>query len=215
MNKGFIFDLDGVIVDTAKYHFIAWKRLADELGITFTEADNERLKGVSRMRSLDILLEIGGKTLNEQEKINLAIKKNKWYVDFISHMPTDEILPGAKDFLTASRAKGIKIALGSASKNAMLILDRLNITEQFDAIIDGTKVSNAKPDPEVFLIGAQALGLKPTACLVFEDAEAGVEAAHNAKMKCIGIGSPDILNNAEIVVSGLDQISVEQAVDII
>lgn len=215
MNKGFIFDLDGVIVDTAKYHFIAWKRLADELGVTFTEADNERLKGVSRMRSLDILLEIGGKTLNEQEKIYLATKKNEWYVDFISQMPTDEILPGAKDLLIASRAKGIKVALGSASKNAMLILDRLNITKLFDAIIDGTKVANAKPDPEVFLIGAQALGLKPNECLVFEDAEAGVEAAHNAKMKCIGIGSPDILKKAELVVSGLDQISVEQAVDII
>lgn len=215
MNKGFIFDLDGVIVDTAKYHFIAWKRLADELGVTFTEADNERLKGVSRMRSLDILLEIGGKTLSEQEKINLATKKNEWYVDFISQMPTDEILPGAKDLLISSRAKGIKVALGSASKNAMLILDRLNITMLFDAIIDGTKVANAKPDPEVFLIGAQALGLRPNECLVFEDAEAGVEAAHNAKMKCIGIGSPDILNEADLVVSGLDQISVEQAVDII
>ena len=215
MIKGFIFDLDGVIVDTAKYHFIAWKRLADELGVTFTEADNERLKGVSRMRSLDILLEIGGKTLSEEEKINLATKKNEWYVDFISQMPTDEILPGAKDLLISSREKGIKIALGSASKNAMLILDRLNITKLFDAIIDGTKEANAKPDPEVFLIGAQALGLKPNECLVFEDAEAGVEAAHNAKMKCIGIGSPDILKKAELVVSGLDQISVEQAVDII
>ena len=215
MDKGFIFDLDGVIVDTAKYHFIAWKRLADELGIDFTEADNERLKGVSRMRSLDILLEIGAVSLDDQEKIKLATQKNDWYVEFIHQMSPNEILPGAQDFLETSKQLGIKVALGSASKNAMLILDRLNITRQFDAIIDGTKVSNAKPDPEVFLMGAQALGLRPEQCLVFEDAEAGVQAAHNANMKCIGIGSPEILKQANLVVAGLDQIGVNEAVQLI
>lgn len=211
MTKGFIFDLDGVIVDTAKYHFIAWKRLADELGTSFTEEDNERLKGVSRMRSLDILLEIGGLELSEDQKAELATKKNNWYVEFIEKMPAEEILPGARDFLLASRAAGIKVVLGSASKNAMTILNRLQIIDLFDAVIDGTKVSRAKPDPEVFLKGAEAVGLKPEECLVFEDAEAGIEAARNAGMKCIGIGSPANLGDADMVINDLTEVSVEEA----
>nr|WP_321408804.1 beta-phosphoglucomutase [uncultured Carboxylicivirga sp.] len=203
--KACLFDLDGVIVDTAKYHYIAWRELAKELGFDFTEEDNERLKGVSRMTSLEILLEIGGVTLSEEEKIRLADKKNENYRTFILKMQPDEILPGAKSFLEELKTKGIKIALGSASKNAMTILDRLELTYLFEAIIDGTKVSQAKPDPEVFLKGAEELNVKPEECVVFEDAEAGVEAAKAGKMKCVGIGSPDVLGKADIVIDGLHQ----------
>ena len=214
MIKGFLFDLDGVIVDTAKYHFLAWKRLADELSIPFTENDNERLKGVSRMRSLDILLEIGGMNLSEKKKEELATKKNVWYVNYITKMTPNEILPGALEFIQQAKEQDIKIALGSASKNAMTILDRLKITNYFDAIISGNEVSKAKPDPEVFLKGAEAVGLPPEACLVFEDAEAGVEAAINAQMKCVGIGSQDVLGAADKVVDGLAVLSVTDALNV-
>ncbi|WP_421920114.1 beta-phosphoglucomutase [Marinifilum sp.] len=205
-----IFDLDGVVVDTAKYHYIAWKSLANELGFDFTEEDNERLKGVSRMTSLDILLEIGGVELDEKTKLELADKKNKNYVEFILKMTPDEILPGVKDFFNELKEKGIKIALGSASKNAMTILNQLELTDYFDAVVDGTHVSNAKPDPEVFLKGAELLGVSPSECIVFEDAEAGVEAAINGNMKCVGIGSPDVLGKANIVVSGFVGFSMAQ-----
>lgn len=214
MIKGFLFDLDGVIVDTAKYHFLAWKRLADELSIPFSENDNERLKGVSRMRSLDIILELGSKNLSEQVKEELASKKNAWYVEYITNMTPDEILPGALEFIQQAKTKDIKIALGSASKNAMTILERLKITDYFDAIISGNEVSKAKPDPEVFLKGAEALALAPEECLVFEDAEAGVEAAINGNMKCIGIGSKAVLGAADVVVEGLEAISVTAALKV-
>lgn len=207
--KACIFDLDGVIVDTAKYHYLAWKRLANEIGFDFTEEDNERLKGVSRMRSLDILLEIGGKQLTEEKKIELATKKNEWYVEYILTLKPEEILPGVKDFLKELRSKNIKIALGSASKNAQLILNGLKLAEYFDAMIDGTKVSNAKPDPEVFLKGAEELGLMPEECIVFEDAQAGVEAAINGKMPCIGIGTEENLKGANFVMPGFEGVTFE------
>lgn len=210
MIEGFIFDLDGVIVDTAKYHFLAWKRLANELGIPFTREDNERLKGVSRMRSLDIILKLGGHQISENEKEVLAKRKNIWYVDAISKITPAEILPGALPFIEQARERGIKIALGSASKNAMTILDRLAIDTLFDVIISGNEVTQAKPDPEVFLKGAEALGLPPKTCVVFEDALAGIEAAHNGGLKCIGIGNKEILGNADFVVEGLNAISVDE-----
>ncbi len=210
MIKACIFDLDGVIVDTARYHFIAWKALADELGFEFTEQDNERLKGVSRMRSLDILLEIGGIEFPQEKKDELAKRKNEHYRSFITEMTPDEILPGAMDFIKEVKDNDLLIALGSASKNAMTILDRLNLTSWFDAVIDGTKVSNAKPDPEVFLKGAEALKTPPANCVVFEDAEAGVEAALRGGMKCVGIGSPDVLGKAHLVVSGLHEMDMEK-----
>ncbi|NUU62552.1 beta-phosphoglucomutase [Paenibacillus agri] len=204
--KGAIFDLDGVIVDTAKYHFLAWAELARELGFEFTEEDNERLKGVSRMRSLDILLEVGGLDFPEEEKIAMADKKNKLYVEFINKLDQSELLPGVKEYLTGLRERGVGIALGSASKNAMFILDKLNITDLFDAVVDGNKVSNAKPDPEVFLTGAVELKLQPEECVVFEDAEAGVEAGKAAGMKVVGIGKPEILKEADLVVAGLHEL---------
>jgi beta-phosphoglucomutase len=200
---GCIFDLDGVIVDTAKYHYLAWKRLANELGFDFTERDNERLKGVSRMASLEILLSIGNVTLSEDEKLALAAKKNEWYVEYISRMNKDEILPGVENFLEAIRSEGIKVSLGSASKNSMMILDNLELTKYFDAIIDGNKVSEAKPDPEVFLLAAKELDLDPKVCVVFEDAEAGIEAAIRAGMRSIGIGSVETLGKATKVVPNL------------
>ncbi|WDC84391.1 beta-phosphoglucomutase [Caloramator sp. mosi_1] len=209
MIKGCIFDLDGVIVDTAKYHYLAWKRLANELGFEFTEEDNERLKGVSRMKSLEILLEIGNKDFDEETKIELAEKKNGWYVEYISKMDESEILDGVKEFLTELREKGIKISLGSVSKNAMTILKNINLLPYFDAVIDGTKVTNAKPDPEVFLKAAEELGLKPEECCVFEDAVAGIEAARRANMKVIGVGSPEILGSADKVIDGFKGITID------
>ncbi|GGF73526.1 beta-phosphoglucomutase [Paenibacillus albidus] len=206
--KACLFDLDGVLVDTAKYHYIAWKELADSLGFTFTEQDNERLKGVSRTASLNILLEIGGLLLDEEEKTRLAEQKNNRYVQYIAKMDSSEILPGALEFLRECREQGLKIALGSASKNAMTILNNTGLTPYFDAIIDGTHTSAAKPDPEVFLLGAQALGTAPGQCVVFEDAEAGIEAAIRAGMASIGIGSPQTLSAANLVVPSLAQMNV-------
>ncbi len=202
--KGAIFDLDGVIVDTAKYHYLAWKRLAnEELGFDFTEEQNEMLKGVSRVRSLEILLELGGQTRTAEEQEALCAKKNDWYVDSIKSIDESEILKGAKDYLIQLRKKGILISLGSASKNAVPILEGLGIIDLFDAIIDGNKVSKAKPDPEVFLKGAEALGLDPKDCVVFEDSAAGVEAAKAGGMYAVGIGTPEALPLADEHVEGL------------
>ena len=206
--KACLFDLDGVVVDTAKYHFIAWRKLAQELGFDFTEADNERLKGVSRVRSLEILLEIGGIELDDEKKEQLAAKKNENYVGYIRQMKPDEILPGVEDFLSELRKNGILIALGSASKNAPLILKQIGLTHLFDAIIDGNSVSKAKPDPEVFLKGAEALNVAPTDCVVFEDAQAGIEAARNAGMHVIGVGHPDNLKNADFVIPGFEEMTI-------
>ncbi|MBT9777332.1 beta-phosphoglucomutase [Clostridium sp. MCC353] len=210
--KGLLFDLDGVIVDTAKYHFMAWKSLADELGILFTQEDNERLKGVSRMASFEIILEIGKKTMSQEEKEACCAKKNEIYVDYIKKLREDEILPGVREFLTDARDKGYKTALGSASKNSPMILEGLGIRELFDAVIDGTKTSRAKPDPEVFLKGAQALGLSGSECIVFEDAAAGILAAHNGGMKAVGIGSPQVLCEADLVMAGFEGVKVEDVI---
>lgn len=207
--KACIFDLDGVIVDTAKYHYLAWKRLANEIGFDFTEEQNERLKGVSRMRSLEILLEVGQKSFPQDKMEEMATKKNEWYVDYINKLEPEEILPGVSNFLAGLKDRGVKIALGSASKNAPLILERLNLEEHFDAVIDGSKVTNAKPDPEVFLKGAEELGVKPEECIVFEDAQAGIEAAKNGKMLCVGIGLPENLSGADYLMPGFENITYE------
>lgn len=213
--KACIFDLDGVIVDTAKYHYIAWKRLAEELGFSFSPAHNERLKGVSRMRSLEILLEVGGKKLSQIEMEKAADRKNKWYVEYISKITPDEILPGAYELLIELKTNKIKRALGSASKNAGMILDRLELNRFFDAVIDGNKVSKAKPDPEVFLKAAEELHTIPEECLVFEDAQAGIEAAINGNMRCIGVGDPEILKQANLVVPNLANIEWKDLIKMI
>ena len=208
--KACIFDLDGVIVDTAVYHYKAWKRLANQLGFDFTEEQNEKLKGVSRTRSLELILQWGGISKSPAEQEELATLKNTWYVEMISHMTPAEILPGAKEFLLTCRAAGLKTALGSASKNSTMILEKVDIVDLFDAVIDGNKVTKAKPDPEVFLKGAEAVGVSPAECVVFEDAIAGVEAAIAGGMKAVGIGSPDVLSEANLVISGLDKMSLEK-----
>ena len=212
--KACLFDLDGVIVDTAKYHFKAWKQLANQLGIDFTEEENEKLKGVSRMESLQLILNWGGIQKSEKEMIELATLKNDWYVAMITEMRADEVLQGAEKLLKELRANHIKIALGSASKNSVTILQKINLLAAFDVIIDGTKVSKSKPNPEVFLKGAEALGVKPEDCIVFEDAEAGVMAAVNANMRVVGIGSKEILHQANFVVDGLHQISYQKLKEI-
>jgi beta-phosphoglucomutase len=208
--RGCIFDLDGVIVDTAKYHFLAWKRLADHLNIHFIEKDNERLKGVSRMDSLDIILEIGKVEMDEETKSKYANLKNEWYIDYISRMTPEEILPGSIEFINELRSAGIKTALGSASKNTPLILERLHIYNLFDAVADGNIVKKAKPDPEVFLAAARMISERPERCVVFEDAVAGVKAALNAGMTCIGVGSEKILKYAHYVISGLHEMNLKK-----
>lgn len=207
--KGLLFDLDGVLADTAKYHFLAWREIAGELGIEFTIKDNERLKGVSRERSFEIVLEVGNKTMAKEEQKKYCERKNERYLSYIQKMEADEILPGVREFLEDARKKGYLISLGSASKNSALILDRLNITHYFDAVIDGTKVTKAKPDPEVFVKGAEALGLPCNSCIVFEDAEAGIEAAHRGGMKAIGVGTKENLPEADIVIPGFLGLTVD------
>ena len=209
MLKACLFDLDGVIVDTAKYHYVAWREIAEELGFVFTEEDNEKLKGVSRIRSLEILLEIGGISLDDESKTLLAQKKNSLYLQYVLKMRPGEVLPGAREFLADCRNNNLGIGLGSASKNATTILNLLQITHLFDAIIDGNKVTKAKPDPEVFLTGARELGALPQNCVVFEDAKAGIEAAIAANMFSVGIGDPVILEKANFVTSGLKNLSVK------
>lgn len=207
--KACIFDLDGVIVDTTEYHFRAWKKLAGEIGIGFTREDNERLKGVSRMASLEIILEIGGKELDNKSKEELAAKKNRWYLDFISKMTPENILPCADRLIRELKQKGIKVAVGSASRNTPLILEKIGLKHIFDAVADGNIISNAKPDPEVFLKASEMLGVEPGECIVLEDAGAGIRAARNASMRCVGIGSPKILNEADLVVPDLCCLSID------
>lgn len=210
-----IFDLDGVIVDTAKYHYLAWKKLANEIGLDLTLEDNERLKGVSRMDSLDIILALGGLQFSEAEKLAMADKKNAWFVEYVNQMTPDEILPGAKALLEACRANGIKVALGSSSKNAKTVLNLLNITQLFDVIVDGTMIKNSKPHPEIFLLGASLLNITPNKCIVFEDAEAGVEAALAAGMQCVGLGSPAQLGKANLVIPDLKNFTIEDMTNLV
>jgi beta-phosphoglucomutase len=191
---------------------MAWKRLADDLGILFTKKDNERLKGVSRMASLEIILEIGGKELTLSEKEALAALKNTWYVEYISRMTPGEILPGTLEFINELKRKKIKIALGSASRNTPLILERVGMNTVFDAVADGNTIHKAKPDPEVFLKAAEMIGIEPKRCVVFEDAIAGVEAALNAGMICIGIGETNVLKNAHMVMKGLYEMDINKLI---
>jgi len=208
--KGCIFDLDGVIVDTARYHYLAWKRLAAEMGFDFTPEHNEALKGVSRMASLDILLSVGGIKKDAREKEALADRKNNWYVGYISDMTPSEILPGSVELLEKLRAEGILTAIGSASKNAGTILKRIGLIKLFDTIVDGHTIANAKPDPEVFLKAAGELDLSPVNCVVFEDAVAGIEAALAGGMRCVGIGDKKRLLRANLVLPDLREVTIEQ-----
>ncbi|OSY89448.1 beta-phosphoglucomutase [Tenacibaculum holothuriorum] len=215
MKKGFIFDLDGVIVDTAKYHFLAWKKLANGLGIDFTSEQNEQLKGVSRVRSLEKILSWGNKTLSPEEFSELMAKKNDDYLSYIAQMDDSEILPDVPKILHYLIDNEQGIALGSASKNARAILEKVHLIEKFQAIVDGTNVSKAKPDPEVFLNAATELEIQPKDCVVFEDSVAGVQAANAANMISIGIGSKEVLHEADYVFNDFTEISIEFIEDII
>lgn len=196
-NKGFIFDLDGVIVDTAHFHFKAWKKTADELGFNLTEELNEKLKGVSRIASLQKILEWADVTISQYQFDKMTYEKNEDYLEYVRKMTKDDILPGVYDFIENLKQSGYPIALGSASKNAMHILERVELLKMFDAIVDGNSVTKAKPDPEVFLNAAKLLNVNPQDCIVFEDSEAGIQAANIANMTSIGIGDPSILFEAD------------------
>jgi beta-phosphoglucomutase len=205
-----IFDLDGVIVDTAMYHYLAWKRLAAELGIVLTEEYNERLKGVSRFDSLNLILALKGISLTDEEKNQLAEKKNKWFVDYIHSMTEKNIYPGVQPLISDLKKAGIRTALASSSKNAFTVLRQLGMLHQFDAIVDGNMIINTKPHPEIFTKTAGLLNVPPDKCLVIEDAAAGVEAAKAAGMSCVGIGDSAILHQADLVVSHVSEISLEK-----
>jgi beta-phosphoglucomutase len=207
--KAVIFDLDGVIVDTAHYHYLAWKKLAGELGIQLTVEDNEQLKGISRRKSLEIILQLGNVTLSDYEKEKLANKKNTWFLDFIERMAPEEIFPGVKLLMEEFRRRGLKVGLASSSKNAGMVLDILKVAPLFDVVVDGNMVTNSKPDPEIFLLAAARLKVDPSQCLVFEDAEAGVEAALAAGMKCVGVGSADKLGKANLVIAKTGDFKME------
>lgn len=212
----FIFDLDGVIVDTAVFHFKAWKRLAKEkFYCEFSEENNELLKGVSRMKSLEILLNFcGSPDLNEKEKEELATLKNKWYVEYINQITPKDILPGVNEFLSEVKKHQLKTGIGSASKNTRLLLDRIGLNDYFDSIVDGTKISKAKPDPEVFLKCAEELGEKPENCVVFEDAIAGVDAANAAGMRSVGIGDKKILFKADMVIPSFAGLTITEVLNL-
>jgi beta-phosphoglucomutase len=202
--KGLLFDLDGVIVDTAKYHYVAWKALADKLNVPFSHEENEQLKGVGRADSLAKILIWGNIDIAEHEKKILLNEKNEHYKSLISKMEPSEILPGVMEFLNAAKAAGYKMAIGSSSKNAPAILKAIGLYDFFDAIIDGNKISHSKPHPEVFEKGAKALHLSNEECVVFEDAIAGVESAKNAGMKCIGVGEANVLTEADRIIPGFE-----------
>jgi beta-phosphoglucomutase len=209
MLKTYIFDLDGVIVNTAIYHYLAWKNLAERLGITFTKSDNERLKGVSRVRSFEIILEVGNKEVSQVDFERYLEEKNRDYLTYINKMDQSEILPGVMDTLQFLKDKERKLAVGSSSKNAKTIVEKIALSIWFDAIVDGNDITRSKPDPEVFLLAAESTNSKPEECVVFEDAEAGIEAANAAGMCSIGIGSENVLTEADYVFAGLHEISNE------
>lgn len=208
-NKGFIFDLDGVIVDTAKFHFLAWQKLANNLGFDITEAQNEQLKGVSRVKSLEKILSWGEVELSQDEFMEQMALKNDNYLSYISTMTRMDILPGVDRIIEFLLDNKIPIALGSASKNARSILEKTDLMQKFDAVIDGNDVTKAKPNPEVFLIAAEKLQVQPENCTVFEDSVAGVEAANIAGMTSIGIGDKEILHEADYVFKDFTEIKIE------
>jgi beta-phosphoglucomutase len=197
--KCFIFDLDGVIVDTAKYHYLAWQKIANQLGIEFTPEHNEELKGVSRVRSLDLILALGNMEASQEDKNKWLVQKNEDYLSYLVNMDESEILPGVLPVLIYLKENNQKIVLGSASKNAKPILEKAKIIDYFDAIVDGNDVSNAKPDPEVFIQGAKKVNFTNDKCIVFEDSVAGIQAANIAGMISVGIGEESILHEAQFV----------------
>jgi len=206
MIRACIFDLDGVLVDTARYHFLAWRRLANQLGFDFDEKANEALKGVGRMESLDIILGWGGLSKTRAEKAALAHQKNEWYRAYIRKMTPDEVLPGVTAFLDDLDAHGVRKGIGSSSKNAKTILGQVGLTGRFEVIVDGTDLQRSKPDPQVFQLGAERLGLSPRECIVFEDAAAGIEAALAGGFWAVGVGLAETFPGAHVAIPGLEDL---------
>ncbi|WP_405116264.1 beta-phosphoglucomutase [Paenibacillus sp. FSL K6-1217] len=203
-----IFDLDGVIVDTARYHYLAWKRLAGELGFAFSERENEQLKGVSRLESLNLLLQSGGITdVTDEQRQSLASRKNEWYKEYLATLTPADVLPGVTALLEYLRSRDIRTAIASASQNAPLILEKTGVRPLFDAVVDGNSITRAKPDPEVFLQAARLLGAAPAQCIVFEDAEAGVEGALRAGMGVVGIGDAQRLGRARFTLASFRELA--------
>jgi beta-phosphoglucomutase len=208
--KAFLFDLDGVLVSTEHNHFLAWQRCAHALGIAFTEKENELLKGVSRVDSLKKILELGGKTISNADFEALLQSKNDFYLDSIQDLNQSNLLPGVLSVLNTAKEHGILLGVGSSSKNANFILEKLQILHFFQVIIDGNGVKDPKPHPEVFLNGAKALGVAPEVCFVFEDAASGIAAAKAGGFTAVGVGNPHIANQADIYLNDLTEFRVEQ-----
>ena len=208
--KAIIFDLDGVIVSTDEFHYQGWQRLADQENIFFDRAMNERLRGVSRMESLDIILEQAKKTYSSAEKIKLAETKNDIYRELLKKISPSDILPGIVNLLKELKEQKIKVAIGSSSRNSPTILAQIGLATYFDATADGNDIKNSKPDPEVFLLAATLLGIKPAECLVVEDAQAGVQAGLAGGMKVLAVGAAANDPNATLRASDMSHVSVEQ-----
>jgi len=213
--SGCLFDMDGVIIDTAKHHYVAWKSLADELAIPFTEVENESLNGLSRLDSLECILRSGNLEVSSKTKIELMEKKNQLYLQIIGSLGPDDILPGVKELMLELRSKGIGVCLGSSSKNASSILKSLGIFDLFDGIVDGNNLTLSKPDPEVFIKGSKILGLSPSECIVFEDAESGIEAALSGGFFALGIGAEGSLKSAHANVQDLAHMTFEKLQDLV
>ncbi|WP_319562509.1 beta-phosphoglucomutase [Marispirochaeta sp.] len=210
MISAVIFDLDGVIVSTDEYHFRAWQELAKDLGVPFSREDNSRQRGVSRMESLEVLLEKSERSYTRDEKLALAEKKNMVYRELLAQLSPEEILPGAMEFAEESRKMGLKIAVGSSSRNTPFILKKIGLTDYFDAVADGNDIQRSKPDPQVFLIAAERLHTPPEKCLVIEDADAGVEAAKAGGMSALAVGAAKEHPNADIRAESLDGLRVAE-----
>lgn len=208
--KAVIFDLDGVIVSTDGLHYKAWKHMADREGIYFDETINNRLRGVSRMESLEIILERAKKAYTSDEKETLATAKNDIYRESLSELSPGDILPGVSSLLAALREKGIMLAIGSSSRNTPIILKQIGLENYFDAVADGNQISRSKPDPEVFLLAAKLLGLSPADCAVVEDAVAGIDAAKAGGMKAVGVGDASAYQKADVTAPGLDGLTADE-----
>lgn len=207
--KGVIFDLDGVVCSTDEYHYAAWKSLADELGIYFDKQINDRLRGVSRMASLDIILERSERQYTDEEKNHLAVVKNTRYVELLQNLTPEDVLPGIREFLKECREYGMKTALASASRNAPFIIRKLALEDAFDFMADAAKVKNTKPAPDIFLAAAEGLSLAPHECVGIEDAFAGIEAIHAAGMRAVGIGSPETLSKADVLLDSTEKLTLK------
>lgn len=212
--KGVIFDLDGVIVSTDEYHFQGWKRLADEEGVEFTREDNMRLRGVSRMQSLEFLLEKATRTYTDDEKQEMAARKNGYYRELLKNITPQDILPGAMEIMDELKKRGIKVAIGSSSKNTPIILQHIGLENYFNAVSDGNNIIKSKPDPQVFLIAAERLNLNPQDCLVVEDAKAGIEAALAGNMKAMGVGAAQNDDRAHLRAKDMSSVTVDQMLEL-